>query len=223
MAIDHAVLYRASQELVLENGNRPAPMLTWRFKVLYMDDLIKRFQKGRGYMTELLGRFDLNGNLDVIDIHNEHASDFEIVCGPEAEYISQRYTDTQRVTLVKNQQNTKFPGSDLETIRLRIFAGPSPTDLARLRWEYVSISDPASLIWELLSNSALPLSTTLDQKYGGFDYRLVHQKKPGRRVSIDEQMDWHAGKKGDIVEDHRYSVPYVVKRRILKGIRFEIF
>ncbi|MFL5342738.1 MAG: hypothetical protein ACJ8F7_21610 [Gemmataceae bacterium] len=226
MVIVSAAFNRGAQELVLtgESG------VNWSFKAIRSASNLK---PGYGFAQELQGRFNEKGDLDVRDVHNDNASDFDIVCGPTELTIRQdcQGTDdnkrcTSRVGRPLNERPGP-PGADLiDNVTIRVFSGPPPSSVKK-NVGSIWISDPASVVMQLLSESAVnggkidewsgseawdeykPHQNTQDENIGDYLWMAQHHRLPPDRPK-------------DLVAHHPSTLVLVRRRIVLSGVQFEI-
>ncbi|MFL5339902.1 MAG: hypothetical protein ACJ8F7_07115 [Gemmataceae bacterium] len=221
--ITYAAFNPAAPELVLSDDSGSSPM-NWSFKVI---NGVANLKKGRGYMQELRGRFNEKGELDVRDIHNDEASDFDIVCGRFPEFFSKQckqsptrgeYDCGRAKTGL--QTNSGFPDAMDDHVTIRVFSGPPPKSVQQNAGS-IWIVDPASVILKLLSVSALGMSSEFDEtsgRPGGYyeDYsnsegvdvlRMALAGRPMARPRVQKYIK---------------STLVVQKRLILADVTFEV-
>ena len=221
--ITYAAFNQAAPELVLSDDSGSSPV-NWSFKVI---NNIANLKKGRGYMQELRGRFNEKGELDVRDIHNDEASDFDIVCGRFPEFISKQckqsptrgeYDCGQATT--GYQTKSGFADAMDDNVTIRVFSGPPPKSVQQ-NAASIWVVDPASVILKLLSVSALRMSSDFDVttgRPGGWyeDYSnsegvdVLRMALAGRPLSRSREQKYFK------------STLVVQKRMILADVVFEI-
>src|SRR5262245_32821257 len=118
------------------------------------------------------GRFDEYGRLDVVDLHDDQVSDFELQCGRYPEGVRMRNDDVRPTAFM--QTNSGFPRPIDDNIMIRVFAGPPPKTV---KYDYgtIWITDPNMLILKHLSESEMPLSVGLDQTH---DVQIGTKEEP---------------------------------------------